>query len=59
MATRKELFKTLERFAKWSENEFKETFAESIKALMEKGDALALELQKEAKKTWKDYLQLG
>jgi hypothetical protein len=48
-----------EIIAKWSENEFKETFAESIKALMEKGDALVLELQQEAKKTWKDYFQPG
>jgi hypothetical protein len=42
-----------------SERAFTERLAKKIKTMLKRGDALVSELQKEAKKTWKDYLQPG
>jgi hypothetical protein len=36
---------------------FRERFAKNIETMLMKGKALVPELQKEAKKTWTDYLQ--
>jgi len=42
---------------KESETRFRERVVNSIESLLMKGKALVPELQKEARKTWTDYLQ--